>query len=287
MMKSKELRAKAWNSLKGKYWMAFLATLIAGLIGSVANGIVSAPLYYNTFKGIIGSTAADGLVAVLPENCTGYDTLLYRAFFEISEENSGITAGKFAVDFMNAVNKLPAEVDRFDKTLVDTAVTAYNALMAHPEEATFVDESYFAIFESARSAYNVDYVTDKIANLYDMDKLEYCFNSVKEAKKAYDALSDADKALIANAAILEQKIAELNEIYGKTVDFNLTYKENVGTESEPENPGDENPVEKPEGGLETWVIVVIVVVSVLVLAGGAAVTVILIKKQQQKKSTSV
>ena len=253
----------------------------------VANGIVSAPLYYNTFKGIIGSTAADGLVAVLPENCTGYDTLLYKAFFDISEENSGITAGKFAVDFMEAVKKLPAVVDRFDKTLVDVAVTAYNALMAHPEEVEFVAESYFATFEAARSAYNVDYVTDKISNLYDMDKLEYCFNSVKEAKKAYDALSDADKALITNAALLEEKIAQLNELYGKTVDFNLSYQENVGVEGEPENPGENKPIEQPEGGLEAWVIIVIVVAAVLVLAGGAAVTVVLIKKKQQKKSTSV
>lgn len=41
MMKSKELRAKAWASLKGKYWMAFVAVLIAGLICSVGNSIVS------------------------------------------------------------------------------------------------------------------------------------------------------------------------------------------------------------------------------------------------------
>lgn len=41
MMKSKELRVKAWESLKGKYWMAFLATLIAGIIGSIGNSVVS------------------------------------------------------------------------------------------------------------------------------------------------------------------------------------------------------------------------------------------------------
>ena len=178
---------------------------------------------------------------------------------------------------MNAVEKLPAVVDRFDKTLVDTAVTAYNALMAHPEELEFVNDAYFATFESARSAYNVDFVTDKIAHLYDMDKLEYCFNNVKEAKKAYDALSAADKALIPNAQVLQDKIADLNAIYGKVVDFNLSYAENVGVEEEPAEPGD---TEEPDGGLKTWVIVLIVVSSVLVLAGGAAVTVILIRKKR-------
>ena len=251
----------------------------------VANGIVSAPLYYNTFKGIIGSKTTDGLVAVLPENCSGYDTLIYNAYFTTSEENSGITAGKFAVEFMDAVDKLPAEIDRFDKTLVYAAITAYNALMAHPEEVEFVDDAYFATFETARSAYNVDYVTDKIAHLYDMDKLEYCFNNVKEAKKAYDALSASDKALITNAAVLDQKIAELNAIYGKVVDFSLSYKDNVGTEEEaPENPGEnDNNNEQPKEGLKTWVIVLIVLGSVLVLGGGATVAVILIKK----KGTSV
>ena len=251
----------------------------------VANGVVSAPLYYNTFKGVIGSKTADGLVAVLPESCSGYDTLVYKAYFTTSEENSGETAGKYAVDFMDAVNKLPAEIDRFDKTLVDAAITAYNALMAHSDELKFVDDAFFATFESARSAYNVDFVIDKIAHLYDMDKLEYCFNNVKEAKKAYDALSASDKALITNADVLEQKIADLNAIYGKVVDFNLSYKDNVGVEDEtPENPGDnDNNNEQPKEGLKTWAIVLIVVGSVLVLGGGAAVAVILIKK----KGTSV
>ena len=248
-----------------------------------ANGEVSAPLYYNTFKGVIGSKATDGLVAVLPDSHTGYDTLLYKAFFDISDETSGVSAGKFAVDFMDAVKKLPATVDRFDKTLVDIAVTAYNALMAHPEELNFVSESYFTTFESARSAYNVDYVINKIAHLYDMDKLEYCFNNVKEAKNAYDALSATDKALITNASVLDEKIAALNAIYGKEVDFNLSYKDNVGVEEEetPVDPGENN---EPDKGMKPWAIVLIVVGSVLVLAGGAAVTVILIKK---KRATGV
>ena len=243
----------------------------------VANGIVSAPYYYNTFKGNVGNKAADGLVAVLPDNCSGYDTLIYTAYFDVSEATSGITAGKYAVTFMDAVSKLPANVDRFDKALVDAAVTAYNALMAKPAEVEFVDEAYFTAFETARSAYNVDFVTDKIAHLYDMDKLEYSFNKVKEAKKAYDALPASDKALITNASVLEQKIADLNTIYGKVVDFNLSYQENVGVDETPDDPngGDE----EPKDGVKTWVIVLIVVGSVLVL-GGAAFTVIMLRKNK-------
>ena len=34
MLTSKELRVKAWNSLKGKYWRAFLVILVLGLLAS-------------------------------------------------------------------------------------------------------------------------------------------------------------------------------------------------------------------------------------------------------------
>ena len=34
MLTSKELRVKAWNSLKGKYWRAFLVVLVLGLLAS-------------------------------------------------------------------------------------------------------------------------------------------------------------------------------------------------------------------------------------------------------------
>ena len=248
----------------------------------VANGVVSAPLYYNTFKGVVGSKATDGLTAILPDNCTGYDTLVYRAYFDVAEETSGVTAGKYAVDFMEVVNKLPTNVTRFDKTLVDVAVTAYNALMANTDQLQYVDEAYFTTFEKARTAYNVDFVTDKIAHLYDMDKLEYCFNNVKEAKKAYDALSASDKALVTNADVLAQKIEELNEVYGKVVDFNLAYKENVGVEQTPDDPNNGGDNNEEPAGMKTWVIVLIVVGSVAVLAGGAFVTVKLLGKKKVK-----
>lgn len=41
MLKSKELRAKAWNSLKGKYWRALLVLLIMGALGSIGTGLMT------------------------------------------------------------------------------------------------------------------------------------------------------------------------------------------------------------------------------------------------------
>lgn len=41
MLKSKELREKAWNSLKGKYWKALLVALVLGALVSIGTGLVS------------------------------------------------------------------------------------------------------------------------------------------------------------------------------------------------------------------------------------------------------
>ena len=41
MMNSKQLRTKAWDSLKGKYWLAFFVTLVIGLLNSFGSGMVS------------------------------------------------------------------------------------------------------------------------------------------------------------------------------------------------------------------------------------------------------
>ena len=41
MMKSKELRARAWESLKGKYWMAFIVTIVVGILVSIGSSMVT------------------------------------------------------------------------------------------------------------------------------------------------------------------------------------------------------------------------------------------------------
>ena len=240
---------------------------------------VALPYYYSTFVDVIGYKEADHLVAIVPDNCVGYDTLIYDAYFTLSEKTSGVTAGKYAHAFMDAVNKLPAEVDRFDTLLVNEAITAYNALMAHEDEKAFVDESFFTTFKNVRTAYNVDVVESKIDHLFDMDKLEYTFNKVKDAKRAYDNLSAEEKALVTNAAKLDEKIADLNELYGKTVDFNLSHSENLGVEEDV--PPVDDGGEEPAKGLDAWVIVLIVAGSVLVLSGAAVFTVILIKRKKK------
>ena len=41
MMNSKDLRVKAWGSLKGKYWLAFGATLVIGILNSLGSGLIT------------------------------------------------------------------------------------------------------------------------------------------------------------------------------------------------------------------------------------------------------
>ena len=247
---------------------------------------VAAPYYYQTFINIVGHKDTKNLVAILPDSNNGYDSLIYKAFFKVDRETSGTNSGKYAVDFINAVSKLPENIDRFDKNLINAAINAYNALLGHPEETQFVDDSVFTFFENARKAYNVDVVMDKIDHLFDMDKLEYCFNNVKDAKLAYDALTAEEKALVTNASVLEEKIADLNELYGKTINFNLSYSDYVETPVNPNAPGsdvnDNNTTTETteESGVKAWVVVVIVISSVLALGGATVLTVILIKKKR-------
>ncbi len=247
----------------------------------LTQGEVAMPFYYSTFIGTVGHKDVQEITAILPDNCDGYDVLIYNAYFTTSDTTSGVTAGRYAIAFTEAVSKLPENVDRFDKLLVNAAINAYNALMGHPEEKEFVDASVFTTFENVRRAYNVDVVEAKIAHLFDMDKLEYCFNNVRDAKKAYDALTAEEKALVTNASVLEEKITALNELYGKTVDFNLTYAENLGEENKGDDPSIDLPDPGPRPGPETWVIVLIAVGAVLVLGGAAAITVTLIKRKKK------
>ena len=41
MLTSKDLRTKAWNSLKGKYWIAFAVSLVAGFLATIGDSMVT------------------------------------------------------------------------------------------------------------------------------------------------------------------------------------------------------------------------------------------------------
>ena len=64
MLKSKELRAKAWESLKGKYWMAFTVIFVTGLIGSIGNAFVSFGQQLGEVLGMVEPAELDSTMAI-------------------------------------------------------------------------------------------------------------------------------------------------------------------------------------------------------------------------------
>ncbi|MEE0410087.1 MAG: hypothetical protein UD759_04815, partial [Clostridia bacterium] len=64
MLKSKELRAKAWESLKGKYWMAFAVVLVTGLIGSVGSSFISFGQNLSEVLGLVDPAEMDSTMAL-------------------------------------------------------------------------------------------------------------------------------------------------------------------------------------------------------------------------------
>ena len=63
MLKSKELRVKAWESLKGKYWMAFAVMLVTGLIASVGSAFVSFAQNLSEVLGLVDPAEMDSVMA--------------------------------------------------------------------------------------------------------------------------------------------------------------------------------------------------------------------------------
>lgn len=62
MLKSKELRRRAWDSLKGKYWMAFLVTLVTGLIGSIGGLFTSFAQNLNEVVNMVDPSEMDSVM---------------------------------------------------------------------------------------------------------------------------------------------------------------------------------------------------------------------------------
>ena len=254
-----------------------------------AADIVAMPFYYVNFIAAVGSAAASEMTCVLPDTHEGYDTILYKAYFKSSDETSGPTTGKYALAFIEAAKKLPEVADRFDKKLIDAAINAYNALEGREDEMATIDPALINRFLVARSEYNISVAENKIAHLFDMDRSEYSFEMVKDARAFFLSLTSEEQAKVANAAVLTQKIEELTAAMGKTPDFDKTFaehyptEENTPTPDTPNTPDTPDDTEAPEEGMPVWAIILIVVGSVLVLAGAGVGIYFIIQKKRVVK----
>ena len=250
---------------------------------------VAMPMYYFNFISAVGSKAADDITYVIPENSEGYDALLYRAYFKASEENSGVAVGKYALAFIAAAKQLPAVATRFDKQLVVDAINAYNALENHAEELAMVDAALIERFFQARVEYNVSNIENKIAHLFDMDKSEYSFEKVKDARATFQALTAEEQALVSNADVLDAKIAELKNVMGVEVDFSKTFAQHYPEENQPDVPVEgTQPSTNPTGDTTTNNgnnIVIFVICGVVAAVAVVAVIVVISKKKKNNSET--
>jgi hypothetical protein len=203
------------------------------------------PYFYHNFIGVVTSEAAQGMTYVIPDGCSGYDTPIYHAYFASSETNSGVTVGKYAVAFIDAARKLPAIADRFDKSLIDAAINAYNALEGHADEMQFVEAALIERFQQARVQYNVSVAENKINHLFDMACNEYSYEAVKDARAFWLTLTEAEQALVSNKDRLNTKIEELSTVMGKELDFTLSFGEYFPEENQ-DTTTPEPPVDQPE-----------------------------------------
>ena len=252
-------------------------------------GKVAMPFYYFNFISSVGSMAASDITYVIPSNCENYDSLLYSAFFKPSEENSGETIGKFAKAFIEAVNALPEVATRFHKAQVSAAINAYNALESHADEMGSIDQTLIDRFNAARSEYNIDVAENKINHLFDLDRSEYAFEIVKDARATFQALTAEEQAQVSNADKLNTKIEELKTVMGKDVDFSKTYADHFPESGIVTPPDETQPTQptQPSGGDHTdhegmpiGAIIAIVVGAVVVVAAIAVAAIVFMKKKK-------
>ena len=247
----------------------------------VLDGWTSRNYYNANFKAGVGSEKAVKMSAVIPENSSGYDSILYNAYFNIAEDqNSGTAPGKYALAFIEAVYRLPENVDRFDRLLVEEAINAYNALAAHVDEKAYIDDATVAKFERLCTEYNVDVVEGKIARLFGMYNNEYSFNILKDATLSYLALTEEERAMVETADVLEAKKVELALAMGVVVDFSKTYNDHFAKEEGPTEPPTDD---KKDNKV---LIVVIIIIASLAVAGGAGAAVFFFLKKKNQTSPS-
>lgn len=247
--------------------------------------VVAYPKYYFNFVDAVGSTGAANLTYIVPEECEGYDNLLYTAYFKASDENSGKTIGKFAYAFIEAAKKLPDVASRYDKAVVTDAINAYNALQGHTDELAMVSEDLINHFNRACVEYNVSVAENKINHLFDLDRSEYSFEIVKDARAFFNGLTAEEKALVSNADKLNTKIEELKAVMGKDVDFTKTFAEHFPSENQGSDPGETQPTQPTQPGTRGQNeadnnVVLIVVIALVVVAGIAVGVVVFLKKKK-------
>ncbi len=239
-------------------------------------------LLYNNFVDTLGKKLKP-LTYSYPENSSGYDGLMYSVYFhdKLDDEGNRITTGQtmdnYAINFLKAMEKVPDEVTINDKKTIKDARTAYNALLAHPEQLEYIPKELIDEILAKDQQLNVMIVTDLINGIYFVDASKYSYDRIRNVYTEFNNLTVDEQNLITNKAHLDQAMSELATKMGCEIDFTKEFVD-YDLDIEPENPEVNPPQAKPVG-----LIITLVVVGVVVVATATTVTIILLKKRTGKK----
>ncbi len=245
-----------------------------------AAGVILSPLNYQNFVGTIGQVT--GLVYVYPENSEGYDTLLYKTYFDDKVDENGVritsgkAIGKNAYWFTELCKYIPATVTWKHADQIGEIEFYYNSLLASSTELTDVQEAVLAKYLKAKEQLNASIVTRKLEQLFDVDNSKYSYDRIRDAYNAYSKLTEAEKVLVTNQAVLYEKISALEEELDEEIDFSKeydSYKNAYKTDVEEAKPASTN-----------WIVIVCSVLGgAMLIAAGILGFVILQKKRKQKE----
>ncbi|MDE7095819.1 MAG: leucine-rich repeat domain-containing protein, partial [Anaeroplasmataceae bacterium] len=242
-------------------------------------GVILYPFYYQNFVGTVGQVT--GLKYIYPSDSEGYDTLLYRTYFDDTLDGngnrvtSGSTIGKNAYLFMEYCKAIPdSGITWKHLDVVGDAEFYYNALVNDASQMAKVDPAVLAKFLRAKECLNASVVSRLIGHIYDVDNSKYSYDRIKYAFEEYASLTEAEKVLVDNATTLTEKISDLEKALDEEIDFSKEYSEYKNAFKVEEA--------KPKKSFP-WVILVCSIVGGLALSGAVVVTIVFVKKRKHNE----
>lgn len=230
-------------------------------------------LYYYTFIDLAGKK--EPIAMVLPANAgvTGYDSIVYEAFFGAVSEaaRSSYTAREQSlvnfIEYAKAIAKLET-VTFADEQLITNAVSAYNSLKQSGTDFGYTEEEWNGMIDTVTSArlqllaLQRSIASEEVRVLQaKMDALPAAYSSsayeaMAEIEAAYAALSNDNRKLI------------------DTAKYDALYSAYKGVDSPP-----------AEGSqhLQPWLIALIAVVCIAVVAAAVA-TPVLVRKRKSRSA---
>ena len=113
MMNSKELRVKAWESLKGKYWMAFAVIIVLGLLSSIGSAVIGWGQNLIDTVNLVDPSEMDATMKVGALVVLGIALVLVIIGFVVSVLLDGAATVGVSNYFIKNTNSKPSFADAF------------------------------------------------------------------------------------------------------------------------------------------------------------------------------